>query len=745
MSYQPHPIDASIIQLNPSLLELAEHLAKNNHDIWAKARFEEGWKHGPQRDDDKKEHPGLLPYEELSEQERDYDRRTVLSTLQLVLALGYEVREPACAVHSSSKDRVQDIKDIIEKLSTKMLPLSQLRTIWENRDAAVWSFYPEIFILLSERFIGLGEPILGHDVVAEGLKFFGSNLALKKMQALALAQTGATHAARGILQELLLQGIEDADTWGILARTHKDLWRRVADPERKQREIALSFDYYLRGFKKTGDSYPGINAATLSLIMGNRTEAETFAREAQKACLKELEIEKDSYWRLATLAEALLILGDTQGALEQYALAVKLAGNNLAGISSSRRQARLILSYLQQKADILDSAFGMFSVAVFVGHMIDAPNRPSPRFKPEMADEVKAAIRARVDQFDVRIGYSSAASGSDILFLESVLERGGEIHIVLPFEQESFRKISASNVTHKGWGERFDRVVEQAASVTCANPYEHAGSEAVLEYGNQLLLGLATLKAKILDTDVIPIAVWNGLPGDGPGGTASCIDIWRGSGHKVEIVPLGEEEPKKLSGRQMELMELQPHPIPRPFTQKIKAILFADVVGYSRLTEPEIPRYLKHFMGGIAEMMKQSKHRPEIKNTWGDALFMVFKSIHDAGIFSVELQSFVRKSQWREWGLLSDLHVRIGLHAGPVFEAYDPVGEMNTYTGSHVSRAARIEPIVEEGQIYVSESFAALAAADGITDFVCDYVGEKSLAKKEGTSRIYLLRQRGQK
>ncbi len=91
MSYRPHPIDTSTIELTPGLAALVEQLAKNVHDLWAQRRLGEGWRHGPQRDDTKKEHPGLIPYEQLSETEKDYDRQTVIGTLKLITALGYGI------------------------------------------------------------------------------------------------------------------------------------------------------------------------------------------------------------------------------------------------------------------------------------------------------------------------------------------------------------------------------------------------------------------------------------------------------------------------------------------------------------------------------------------------------------------------------------------------------------------------------------------------------------------------------
>ena len=80
--YEPKPIDTSNVTLTEDILELTELLAKNAHDIWARQRLAEGWRHGPQRDDARKEHPSLVPYEELSESEKEYDRSVALQIVK---------------------------------------------------------------------------------------------------------------------------------------------------------------------------------------------------------------------------------------------------------------------------------------------------------------------------------------------------------------------------------------------------------------------------------------------------------------------------------------------------------------------------------------------------------------------------------------------------------------------------------------------------------------------------------------
>ena len=89
-SYHPHPIDTSNVDFT-SLQPLVEKLASNAHEIWAQERLKAGWTWGPERDDAGKKHPCLIPYEELAESEKLYDRALVTETLKAALALGYRI------------------------------------------------------------------------------------------------------------------------------------------------------------------------------------------------------------------------------------------------------------------------------------------------------------------------------------------------------------------------------------------------------------------------------------------------------------------------------------------------------------------------------------------------------------------------------------------------------------------------------------------------------------------------------
>lgn len=89
--YTPKPIDTSKIALPEELTELTEKIAENVHDVWAEGRIKQGWTYGETRDDEKKQNPCLVPYSELPEGEKEYDRNTALETVKLILSLGFTI------------------------------------------------------------------------------------------------------------------------------------------------------------------------------------------------------------------------------------------------------------------------------------------------------------------------------------------------------------------------------------------------------------------------------------------------------------------------------------------------------------------------------------------------------------------------------------------------------------------------------------------------------------------------------
>ena len=175
-------------------------------------------------------------------------------------------------------------------------------------------------------------------------------------------------------------------------------------------------------------------------------------------------------------------------------------------------------------------------------------------------------------------------------------------------------------------------------------------------------------------------------------------------------------------------------------TRTIKALLFSDVKGFSKMSERDCLLFCRHFHTGIQnDVLSQYADSIILQNTWGDALHVVLEDLTKAGNLALDLRDWMTQHDWIGDGLSTELKIRIALHAGVVTKVPDPIIKAFNYIGRNTSRAARIEPITFEGQVFVSGAYAALLALEHDTNLSCEYVGTRELPKNAGTLAVYLL------
>jgi class 3 adenylate cyclase len=622
-----------------------------------------------------------------------------------------------------------------------------------------------------------GVPLAAYDTVAAGLREFPGSPQLRQLMAQSLARSGASRRANALLHDLVNEGHTDEETVALLARTHKDLWAQTRDPVAQRQHLESAFRFYLEAYLP-GRYWSGINAATLALLLGDRDQSRRLARDVRDLCLEKrnaLAVGEDPYWLLATLGEAALLLGDVPGAERWYREAAGIAGPRFGDLVSTRRNARLILRHDERDPASIEACFPIPKVAVFSGHLVDGPERAVPRFPPALEGAVARALAACVARLDIGFGYASAASGGDILFLEALKNlatgrrddaaireaaggrlRGQERHIVLPYHREQFKTDCVTYLDDQTWAGRYEAVLADATSVVTASDQRMLGGAVSYEYGFLLLDGTAAVRALELDTELVCVALWDGRPGDGPGGTAAAVEHWSQNGRRVEIVDLGALSSSTLatvtapSAGGVPIATgtgdaLDGRPVPTDsagFRAQVVGLLFADVAGFSKLTEEQIPRFVEHVLGTVAAVLRNAAERPLLSNTWGDGLYLVFGSVRETGLVALRLNEALREIDWAARGLPPTLRLRVAVHAGPAYACVDPVTSRQNYLGAHVALAARIEPVTPPGEVYGSGAFAALATSGSVREFVCAYVGQTPLAKGFGTYPMYILRRR---
>lgn len=663
--------------------------------------------------------------------------------LRMILSSGYEIQR-ASDLPPPGDGNLADRMPVLGKSCS----LRDILSVWREfaRDEAVGpaALYAEI----GERILHFGEPLLAYDILKKGIGHWPEDLRLRQLRGLSLARSGAPHAAALNLRQLVDEGHKDEETLGLLARTCKDDWQTETDPARKRAALSEAYRLYRQGYdhavarnSSDGALYAGINAATTAFLLDDIQTARALADAVTRHCQDKLESGPD-YWAQATLGECALIRREVAAAAKHYYAALRIAGQNYAAIASTRRNAVLLMEHAGEELHALAEWFPIPRVAVFTGHLIDQPGRPL-RFAHSQIEAVRRELGEILDNTNVGFGYSAAACGGDLLFLEALQNVNGESHIVLPLPRNAFVETSVAVESGRDWLSDFDRSMKYAANQVVVNDSSRIAKPEHFEYANQVMTGLAMIHAKTLGTELVPIAVWNEEPARYVGGAGSLVEVWNRLGMSPHIV-----NPLKLLTTSVPVANNSTDATPvgnepedsDEAEMSIRAMLFADAVGYSKLTEEEIPLFVTEFMGSISRSVRDSCVPIESGNTWGDAIYYVFRTVEDAGLTALRISEHIDSIDWKARGFKTQLKLRIGLHIGPVYRVIDPVTQQVNHTGAHVNRAARIEPIVPPGEVYASEAFAAVAAAARVKGFSCDYVGVTPMAKGYGEFPTYHVR-----
>jgi hypothetical protein len=357
-------------------------------------------------------------------------------------------------------------------------------------------------------------------------------------------------------------------------------------------------------------------------------------------------------------------------------------------------------------------------VAVFCGHMADREGREKPRFPPSAEGSVSRRIRDWLAANPVRVAFSGAACGSDILFLEAALEAEIEIHILLPFAAEEFVQTSVASGGVE-WVERFRRVFERASTLTIVNDEVADADGSVFDFTNRLVAAKGVLCADGLGMGVRGLTVWNGLRGDGGGGTADAVSCWIKAGIPVHVIhPL---EPA-LDGPARGEESIPPVPFPNlgsalPSGSRGEVGFFAHFhfADYHRFPEALFPRFQRLVLNPLAAHLAESGHRTLGRYGFGGDYVLAFAGVRAAlETASGGLAAVLRSLASADGGIAPP---SVCLHVGPVQFLVNPVLNQYCHEGGVLLRAARAVRDLPPGNIFCTEPFAALSALEAVRHF----------------------------
>lgn len=500
---------------------------------------------------------------------------------------------------------------------------------------------------------------------------------------------------------------DDAAALTVKGRLLKDRAAASAGPTRLRlfHEAATA---YTAAAKFADDPYPLVNAATLTLLAGDRERS----KELAQTLLDQMMVGKDSsetpYYREATRAEALLLLGREPDARSALAAAVALAPRAWEDHASTLRQFALILAAQGGDPAWLDPLRPPRS-AHFAGHMDVAQ-------KGERHDAVQARVAALLAHENVGFGYGALAAGADIVIAEALVARGAELHVVVPGDPERF---AAQSVEPFGrpWRARFDALIERAESVRGIAPFEGALTGAAVGVANQVAMGAALMNAARLATEAVQLLV---IDEDGGGaadaaGAAESKRAWDASKRRGHSVIAPRTRAQGAAGAQ--LADDGMAAATAMLAVALPGDATRDMAGASA-TEARLRE--------IASLLGEGPTPPAAPRLGEDHVLVACRTVAEAAALARQIVE--RGDQ-----------ARVGADFGIAHLIEDPFASTSRLIGRPARLAVAAMRSTPPGSICVSEDFAAALEVSGAAAH-SEFVGEMTAADEPAPIALYSLR-----
>jgi hypothetical protein len=448
------------------------------------------------------------------------------------------------------KQRPGDILVLAEETPNRTLEFEALRTA-------------------AKALIDLKRPRYALAVLERARSLDPDDFRCRQLEAIAFGRDGRFEDAREALRALADKR-RDGETLGLLARTWKDQWTRLwmadsayqtdklAAARNTAATLAQAAEAYVKAFQEDpANTYPGINALLLARLWEHvvnrkcRFDLTLIASGVRWAASCALARDK-TYWTLVTLAEQALLESDGGTALDNYGEAAALAVANTDAFaldSSSQtldflRELGFQTNIVTEAATIIDNAERQLQglvqvrheqqvaperVVLFSGHMVDKPGRTAARLPEAKMPQAAARIGQELDRIGVApgdLGISQAASGGDLLFAHACLARGMRLEIYLPQREPEFLAASVSfGASH--WQEDFDAIKNRPDVLFRVMPDELGATSKDLDIYDRCNKWMLHSALSCGLSSVRFITLWDGAPGDGPGGTEHMVGLVR--------------------------------------------------------------------------------------------------------------------------------------------------------------------------------------------------------------------------
>lgn len=489
---------------------------------------------------------------------------------------------------------------------------------------------------------------------------------------IAHARSGALERAEQLFAEAGFDRVQDnpavLSVRGRLLKDHA-LLARGAERKRLYLKAARA---YAQAAAIAGTTYPLINAATLSLLAGHPSQAQTLARRVLALDSADPEEAETPYWRGATKAEARLLLGDLEAARKHLSEAIALAPHAFEDHASTLRQFELIARELKEDRAWLD-AFRPPRTLHFAGHIT----------LPFVGTDVESQIREFIVRERIGSGFGALAAGADILIAEGLVNAGAELHLVLPCPLSMFRQMS---VAHFGaaWSTRFDEVVQHASTVHILNDGLDAVSPAAIRLAAEVAMGKAVMLAESLMTEAVQLLLLAKGPRRADNLSAAIAQEWHKTGRRQQVIPVRRRTGKRRASRRAE-----------DGGGRLAAMLRVE------FNQPSAVARSRTVLPRLAKIFSADREVVVPARWTGEAVTVGFSTALAAAESALAAMAALKKTA----------AARCSAHCGIVRLGSDPFAGKPFVFGPAAELPSRIAFSTPAGAIHVSEDFAAALCA----------------------------------
>ena len=501
-----------------------------------------------------------------------------------------------------------------------------------------------------------------------------------------------------------------------MIRRQQEFWEGVYKDHYKMTADSIfarkSLDTYLNNFEETKSYYTGINAATMSQILGRGKTARSVAQEVIDIATKE-----ESFWAYATIGEAYLLLRNPVKAIEYYLKAAQMGGSQYGKMGSIYAQLLILEHFINVPEEIL-KMFAPPKIAVFAGHMIDN-NRATPRFPEEISEQVKFAISNELRINKIRIGYSSLACGSDILFIEALLELGGEANIYIPFDREDFIKTSVEFAGEK-WLERFKKI-EESQKITYISKSKYEGVDILFQFLGQIMIGAGIMRASSFHDHPYLLTVASETDkSQKSGGTNALRSIWPYPKNYININPDLYINPVSVTQTLSSSEAGAKSDKAKPLNKQIRYFVMATLVHEEGESLEKIADIIDNIKREFIEFPGNKRSGVE-----DEGIFALYSKAHYAMDFALRLLGWAEKN---------GIEVRIALEAVMMTVGSNPK--------KVIEETSSLKSLAFTDACYATMQFAASLSAEQPGRYDFHHVGIIMVGKIDEGQEIYKIDQR---